>query len=87
MTNSNSGSAGYAVLYDASTLVKVSVDEDGSDKVRTHFNESPTKYTTQFCFYETLGVLKVKCRNGQISRPKYIESVSKLTAWAVASLA
>lgn len=86
MTNSNSGSVGYAVFYDAPALVKVSVDDDDSDKVRAHFNESPTKYTTPFCFYETLRVLKVKCRNVQISRPKYIESVSKLTAWAAASL-
>ena len=50
-----------ANCFDASALVKVFTREANSDIVREYFNHrSPTKYTTPFCFYETLNVLKVK---------------------------
>jgi len=47
-----------AVLFDATGLIKVCTDEPGSDIVRPYFNGQPTKYTTPFCFYETLSILK-----------------------------
>nr|BBJ03364.1 hypothetical protein YBY_12120 [Marinobacter nauticus] len=49
-----------ACCLDASVLVKWHVDEEGSEIVRSFIDSEATLYTTPFCFYEALGVLKVK---------------------------
>ena len=48
-----------ANCFDASALLKLYVQEDGSDKLRTYWNREPTKFTTSLCFYEALTLLKV----------------------------
>ncbi len=76
-----------ANCFDASALVKVFANETGSDVVRSYFRErSPTKYTTPFCFYETLNVLKVKWLYRQeLTRNEYAKAVFELVAWFGAS--
>ena len=80
-----SNSAGRADFFDASALVKLYVEEDSSEKVRTHFHNSPTKCTTPFCFYEALSVLKGKWGRKELTRDKYLDVASRLTAWYSAS--
>jgi len=72
-----------ANLFDASALLKVFSDEPGSDRVREYFNShSPTKYTTPFCFYETLNLLKSKWRyRNELTHQQYSDSCFKLMAW------
>lgn len=71
-----------ANFFDASALVKVYTDEVRSNEVRRYFNsESPTKYTTPFCYYETLTALKAKWLRGHVSRVKYLDSAYKATIW------
>ena len=48
-----------ASCFDASALVKLYIDEDGSEKLRSYWSIEPTKFTTSLCFYETLTQLKV----------------------------
>lgn len=76
-----------ANCFDASALLKVFTRESGSDLVRDYFNNrSPTKYTTPFCFYETLNVLKVKCLyRDEITKTEYTEAAFRLVAWFGAS--
>jgi predicted nucleic acid-binding protein len=47
---------------DASALVKYYVKETGSDALRVYLQGEPTWYTTPFCLYEALGVLKAKAK-------------------------
>ena len=71
-----------ASFFDASALVRVYLDEPGSEPVRSYFNSEPTKFTTQFCFYETLNVFKSKCVYRQlISRAQYLEASFRFVAW------
>lgn len=72
-----------ANCFDASALVKVFTLEPGSDVVSEYFNQrSPTKYTTPFCFYETLSVLKVKwLYRKELTQAEYSEAAFRLTAW------
>jgi predicted nucleic acid-binding protein len=74
------GSAVRAVCFDASALVKLHLVEAGHDKVRTAFNAEPTKYTTPFCFYEALSVLKARIGTGA-DRARYLDACARLTAW------
>lgn len=76
-----------ANCFDASALVKVYADEPGSDVVRDYFrNRAPTRYTTPFCFYEALNILKGKWRyRGQLDGPQYRQASFALTAWFRAS--
>ena len=76
-----------ANCFDASALVKVFSSEAGSDLVRDYFNNrSPTKYTTPFCFYETLGVLKVKwLYRNELTQAEYTDAAFRLVAWFGAS--
>lgn len=76
-----------ANCFDASALIKVFTREAGSDIVRDYFsNRSPTKYTTPFCFYETLNVLKVKwLYRDEITKEEYTEAAFRLVAWFEAS--
>lgn len=72
-----------ANLFDASALVRVFAPEPGSDLVRDYFNlHSPTKYTTPFCFYETLNILKGKWLfRGELTKAQYNEAAFRFVAW------
>lgn len=77
-----------ANCLDASALVKVFSDEESSDIIREFFNNNaPTRYTTPFCFYEALSVLKVKWLYRKvIDESVYRDSAFRLTAWYSRSL-
>jgi predicted nucleic acid-binding protein len=77
-----------ANCFDASALVKVFSDEESSEFIREFFyNYAPTRYTTPFCFYEALSVLKVKwLYRKEIDESTYRESAFSLTAWYALSL-
>jgi predicted nucleic acid-binding protein len=77
-----------ANCFDASALVKVFSDEDASELIREFFhNQAPTRYTTPFCFYEALSVLKVKwLYRKEIDESTYRESAFRLTAWYAGTL-
>lgn len=71
-----------ANCFDASALVKLHVTEEGAGSVRDYFNREATKYTTPFCFYEALNVLKMKWQyRKEISRDDYLQASFKLAAW------
>ena len=77
---------GRADLFDASALVRLYVAEPGYEKVRAHFNDSPTKYTTPYCFYETLGALKnYWIYKKKLDRNQYLDAAFHLSAWYSAS--
>ena len=63
-----------STFFDASALVKLHIDEDGSDIVRAFFNRESTRYTTPFCFYETLGTFKLKWKRKEIDKDKYLDA-------------
>ncbi len=70
------------MFFDTSALIKLFVDEDGSEIVRGFEAVEPTKYTTDFCFYEALTLLKVKhLYRKEISKDQYNQAVLKLVAW------
>jgi predicted nucleic acid-binding protein len=49
----------HATCFDASALVKLYIEgEPGTDALRRYWNSQATRYTTPFCLYETLGILK-----------------------------
>ncbi len=48
-----------ANCFDASALLKLYVQEDGTETLRAYWRREPTKFTTSLCFYEALGQLKV----------------------------
>lgn len=71
--------------YDANCLVKLVLEEDGSEKLRKHFYAcGSTAVTTSFCFYEALGVLKTKWskknREDSISQECYLSASEELCA-------
>lgn len=66
---------------DTSALVKLFVDEKGSESVRCYFNKQTVFYTTSLCFAETLGVLKTKYRHKHITQQKYLHACSTLMAY------
>ncbi len=71
-----------ANCFDASALVKVWVDEPDCGPARHYFNtQSPTKYTTPFCYFETLSAMKLKWLRGLISREVYLNAAFGLTVW------
>ena len=76
----------YANCFDASALVKVFVDEADCGPVRMYFNtQSPTKYTTPFCYFETLSVLKTKWLRSNITKKQYFDAAFAVTVWFQAS--
>lgn len=76
-----------ANCFDASALIKVYANEPDCQIVRDYFfNHSPTKYTTTFCYYETLSVLKVKwLYRKELTKDDYTKASFALTAWFRAS--
>jgi len=78
--------AARADFFDASALAKVFSDEPCSDIARDYFRSCATKYTTPFCFYEAMNVLKGKWKHkGQLTIDQYLEAAFQLTAWYGAS--
>jgi predicted nucleic acid-binding protein len=72
--------------FDASALVRVFIDEPGYEVVRPYFHGESTKYTTPFCFYEALNVLKSKwIYRKEIDKATYLKAAVALTAWYGAS--
>lgn len=71
-----------ANCLDASALIKLYVTEDGSDQLKKYLDHEPTRYTTPFCYFETLNILKVKwLYRKEITQPEYHEASFSLTAW------
>jgi predicted nucleic acid-binding protein len=65
---------------DASALVKLFVEEDGSDTVRHYFNKKTSFYTTSICFAEALGALKRKYEKRKITQEAYLKACNQLVA-------
>jgi len=57
---------------DASAIVKLLIDEDGSAALREYFGKNSVFYTTSVCFVETLGVLKGKFQRNSITQDQYL---------------
>lgn len=75
-------------FFDASALVKVFTNEPASEVVRTYWQVRATKYTTPFCFYDAMNVLKSKWKHkGQLSIDEYLDAAFRLAAWYGASSA
>jgi predicted nucleic acid-binding protein len=71
-----------ANCLDASSLLKVYIEEDGSDIIRKYMNDEATCYTTPFCYYETLTLLKVNWLYRKIiTKKEYLKKTLELTAW------
>jgi len=77
--------AGHATCFDASALAKRYLDEPGSFALRQYWNGQPTRYTTAFCLYETLGILKRKRLKGVLTKERYLRAATDLVAWFRAS--
>src|SRR3989338_3532788 len=79
-------SACRANCLDASALVKIHIYEDGSDILRAYLKQEATKYTTPFCLYEALGVLKTMWQYRKtISEAQYLDASFGLAAWYCAA--
>lgn len=77
--------AGYTTCFDAAALVKRFLNEEGSDILRQFWNKHSTLYTTPFCLYESLGVLKLRKLRHKLTKKEYLEAASRLVAWYRAS--
>ena len=65
--------------YDANCLVKLVINEQGSNQLKDHFyHTGSVAITTDFYFYEALGVLKTKWV--QKKRPDTIDKETYLAA-------
>lgn len=70
------------VCLDTSALLKYYTDEDGSDIVRSFVRKEASRYTTPFCYYETLNMLKVKwLYRNEITKEDYLKKSRELTVW------
>jgi predicted nucleic acid-binding protein len=71
-----------ANCLDASALVKRYVEEPGSDIIRRYLECETSPYTTPFCYFEALSVLKAKwLYKKEISKGEYHKAAFSLTAW------
>jgi predicted nucleic acid-binding protein len=75
--------AARASFFDASALLKRYIDEDRSDVLRRYWDAESTRFTSSFCFYETLTRLKVHYRRDPSG---YKKSTLDLCAWFSAML-
>jgi len=64
---------------DASAIVKLLIDEDGSAVLREYFGKNSGFYTTSLRFVETLGVLKGKFLRDFITQDQYLTACEILT--------
>jgi len=71
-----------ANCFDASALLKLYIQEDGSAILRAYWNREPTKFTTSLCFYEALTQLKV-CHfyRKVLDLAAYKDATLNLCAW------
>jgi predicted nucleic acid-binding protein len=67
-------------LFDTSALVKLLVDEAGSDVVRSYFGLHSVFAATSLCIGEVLGVLKTQLRQRRISKEQYFSASEELMA-------
>lgn len=76
-----------ANFFDASALVKVFAREADGEGLRSYWdNRSPTKYTSPFCLYEALGVLKLFWMYRKLmTEAQYHKASEKLITWFSAS--
>lgn len=65
---------------DASILVKLVITEKHSTEIKGYLNRPDCSWraTTEFCFAESLGVLKRKYKNEEISKKAYMSAVRRL---------
>ena len=63
---------------DASAIVKLFVQEEGSDKLREYFSKHSVFHATSLCFAEALGVLKAKNLRKLISQEAYLSAAEEL---------
>jgi len=70
------------IFLDASVLVALHSDEPRSALVRKRCHAEPLQYTTPFCYYEAMNVLKSKCKfRKQIDFQTYRAACTSLTVW------
>ena len=72
------------IFLDASAIVKLVVDEKGYEQVRKYLDvlRHPSfMFTTNFCFFESLSVLKRKWCKGQINKKEYRDYCGLLFAY------
>lgn len=69
---------------DTSALVKLFLDEEGSDNFRDYYNNHVNFCCTDMTFYEAMNVLKARLFNGS-KKNQYFESIKKLKimGWGV----
>lgn len=65
---------------DASAIVKLLVEEDGSLEVRRYLERHANHLTTSLCFAESLGVLKSKHLHKRLSTDGYLAACEELIA-------
>jgi len=71
-----------ANCLDAPALVKLYVEEEGSDVLQRYFQDEATRYTTPLCFYEALTTLKVKwLYRKEITKDDYLKAAFSMAAW------
>lgn len=70
----------HTTFFDASALAKRFLNEQGSERLRQYWHGQATKYTTPFCFYETLGILKRNLR-GTLTKDEYLRAATELVSW------
>lgn len=72
--------AAYPNYLDTSALIKLFLDEQGSDVIRRYVSEPRAFFTSSLCLGETLGVLKAKNRRGEIRDDVYYHFCSDFMA-------
>lgn len=65
---------------DASALLKLLVDEEGSTQVRSYFSQHSVFATTSICFVECLAALKGKYVRGALIAEEYLAAAEQLVA-------
>jgi len=67
---------------DASALVKLFLNENGSETLREYFNSKSVFWTTSLCFAEVLGVLKRKyiSKKENLAKEEYLAASGELVA-------
>lgn len=73
---------GRTHLLDTSALIKLVLNENGSQELKTYFSHNFTFWTTSICFGEALGVLKTKyLYRKEISEKKYLNAIEILVSY------
>lgn len=82
MTALSDSEAATAMLLDASVLVALFSDEPWSLVVRERCETVALRYTTPFCYFEAMNILKSKWKHqGKIDQAAYRAACTKLSAW------